>query len=117
MGSSSYLSAKSEHAMSDAVQSKSPMSQAIATFSAFVVVGMVPMIPFVIALFTATDDWAFGASVATTGITFAAVGYASGVVTGQKPMHAAGRTVLVGTVAALIAFGVGRVLGSMLGTV
>lgn len=116
MGSSDYLSSHAEAEQGsrepgDKFSEKPPLYTAFATFCAFVVVGFVPLVPFIIALFIPSfEGTAAVASIAATMVTFAIVGYISGTVSGADKIKSALRTLAVGAVAAVIAFGVGYLL-------
>jgi len=112
MGSSDYLSSHAEAEQGDREHNeKPPLHTAAATFFAFVVVGFVPLVPFIFGtVFPAFEVYAIQTSIAATMITFAIVGYVSGTVSGGDKMLSSLRTLAVGAVAALIAFGVGYLL-------
>ncbi len=113
MGSSDYLSShtEAEQGGGDTNQDKPPWATASATFLAFVVVGLVPLVPFIIAVahapFTVYAGWV---SVIATMITFIIVGYISGSISGGDRRASALRTFIVGAIAAVIAFGVAWLL-------
>jgi VIT1/CCC1 family predicted Fe2+/Mn2+ transporter len=90
----------------------SPARAALATFVAFVTVGFVPLVPFVIdALPQVTVTSAFGWSTAMTGIAFLAVGVGKGIVVAQSWWRSGLETLLVGGAAAMLAYAVGTGLG------
>ncbi len=112
MGSSDYLSSHAEAEQGDREHDeKPPLYTAFATFVSFVVVGFVPLVPFIFALFVpAFESAAVWTSIVATMMTFAVVGYVSGTVSGAGRRKSALRTLLVGAIAAIIAFGVGYLL-------
>ena len=112
MGSSDYLSSYAEAEQGDREhEEKPPIKTAFATFIAFVIVGFVPLVPFIVALYRPEFTvYAATTSIIATMTTFAIVGYVSGSVTGAGRIKSAVRTLIVGAVAALIAFGVGYLL-------
>jgi VIT1/CCC1 family predicted Fe2+/Mn2+ transporter len=113
MGSSDYLSSHSGVETGErSHDEKPPFNTAFATFIAFVAVGFVPLVPFIVALFVPTySAYAAGwTAVIATMTTFAIVGYVSGTVSGASRKKSAARTFMVGAVAAVIAFGVGYLM-------
>lgn len=91
-----------------------PLDTAITTFSAFNAVGLIPLLPF-IAMFvvgssTVSAADAFTYSVVFTGVAFFLVGIVKGRIV-QKPVLRSGMyTLLVGSIAATVAFSVGYFL-------
>lgn len=112
MGSSDYLSSHAEAEQGEREHDeKPPFNTASATFVAFIIVGFVPLVPFIIALFVPTFSASAGwVSIVATMVTFLIVGYVSGSVSGAGRVKSAFRTFGVGAVAAVIAFGVGWLL-------
>ena len=112
MGSSDYLSSHAEAEQGDREHDeKPPLYTAFATFIAFVIVGFVPLVPFIVALFVPSfESMAAWTSIGATMITFAIVGYVSGTVSGGDKIKSSLRTLGVGAIAAIIAFGVGYLL-------
>ena len=111
MGSSNYLSVQSE---TDADREKPPIATASATFGSFVAVGVVPLLPFVLALLdTGFAPAAIWWSVGLTMLAFLFVGYTQGRISGQPPVPSALRALLVGFLAAAISFGVGHGLSGI----
>lgn len=116
MGSSNYLAEKSQEALQGSEHAITPFKRATVTFLSFVALGIVPLVPFLIALAAPSfQENAALYSIIVTGIAFASVGFASGSLTHSNPYFAALRTVLIGGVAAAIAFGVGRGLAIAFG--
>ena len=83
----------------------------IATFIAFVVVGTLPLLPFLINL-AVPDFFArpFLVSTVLTGLAFLLVGALKSVVVGQRVVRGSVETILLGGLAAALAFVVGRLL-------
>ncbi len=116
MGSSNYLSAVSEESIGGTMHKKPPINQAVVTFFSFVIIGLVPILPFVAALMVPSfAPSAAYTSVGATLVAFALVGYISGIIEKKSPWFAALRNVLIGGFAALISFIVGVILGDMFG--
>lgn len=84
----------------------SPWKAAAATFVAFVVVGSVPMLPFVLPLnLPATSLFSY--STGLTAVAFFAVGALKSRFVNEHWLRAGGETLLVGSGAAILAYGVG----------
>lgn len=116
MGASGYLAAKAEEEHHEHVHAKRPVARSVVTFISFVVVGMVPLVPYLAALVVpAFSNFAVITSVCMTLTAFFVVGYASGAMTRKNPWIAALRSVAIGSAAAIIAFGVGHVLAAVFG--
>jgi VIT1/CCC1 family predicted Fe2+/Mn2+ transporter len=87
----------------------SPWKAGLATFSAFLLAGMVPLTPtFIMAADRATD--AFVASSILTGAAFFAIGMIRGYITDRRAWPAGLETLFIGGAAALVAYAVGRML-------
>jgi vacuolar iron transporter family protein len=92
-------------------QAPTPLRSAIATFLAFVIVGFVPVAPFVVDVAT---DGALAAplawSAALTGLAFVGVGTARAMIVGLARWRGALETLVLGGTAALFAFAAGAIL-------
>ncbi|PCI30680.1 hypothetical protein COB52_01170 [Candidatus Kaiserbacteria bacterium] len=111
MGASSYLSAVSEGS-----QMRRPINKSFVTFASFAILGMVPLIPFVVAFFVPEfGEHAIKTSVIATLVAFGAIGYTSGSILGKNPIFTAIRNILIGGTAAYIAFFVGSALSKVFG--
>ncbi len=111
MGASSYLSAVSEES-----QASRPINKSIVTFVSFVILGLVPLLPFVAAFFIPEfGEYAIKTSVIATLVAFGAIGYTSGSVLGKNPILTSLRNILIGGTAAYIAFFVGSSLSKVFG--
>lgn len=123
MGASAYLSAKSERDLKirnkQAIsEDETPLGDGIATFSSFIIVGFVPMLIYVIdALFNmALDKGAlFVISMILTAITFLAIGFLKARVTKTSHIRAAVETLLLGAIAAGLAYILGDLLARLIG--
>jgi VIT1/CCC1 family predicted Fe2+/Mn2+ transporter len=92
----------------------SPARAAVATFTAFVVVGLMPLLPFVVTVIApAATGRPFGWSAVMTGAAFFAVGAVKGRLVGQRPVRGGIEVLVVGGAAALLAYGAGAVLGRL----
>jgi VIT1/CCC1 family predicted Fe2+/Mn2+ transporter len=110
MAVSNYLSVQSKNELRGR-RDKAPFTRALATFIAFVVVGIIPLISFIIAwLVPSFESYKFTAGVILTGIAFLVVGGIKGIVVKKKIILSSLETLFIGGVAALVAFAVGHVL-------
>lgn len=121
MAVSNFLSERSERALDKEMRAqhnhtKQPLVSAFITFVSFVGVGFIPLFSFVTAPFSLwMDQNKFAASVILTGLAFLIVGAIRGQVTQRHPAAEAFLTLLIGGIAAVIAFGVGVFLRSLVG--
>lgn len=112
MASSNYLSNKSDHDLNSKKKfDKKPIKSAFATFIAFVLIGLIPLLFFILAFFIpGLVYYAFLFSCILTGMAFLLVGIVKGNVTGKKKVRSALETLLIGGIASVIAFLVGHFL-------
>lgn len=105
MAASNYLSTKSEAAVNFQAdkKTKSPLKTATVTFVSFILVGSIPVVPFVLFYKTQSID-PFFVSALVTGLVFLLIGYIRGRVTGRSGLVAALETLIIGTIAALVAY-------------
>jgi VIT1/CCC1 family predicted Fe2+/Mn2+ transporter len=85
-----------------------PMRAALATLSAFVLVGMIPLLPFVFPLEATPDRFIFSSAI--TAITFFCIGMSRGLVLNISALRAGSETLIMGGSAAALAFAVGAIL-------
>ncbi|MBR0551048.1 VIT1/CCC1 transporter family protein [Stakelama marina] len=90
-----------------------PLRAAFATFAAFLLCGLIPMLPFFVV------NAPFGsmalASTAFAGATFLGLGVAKGMVLGLPPLRSGLQTLAIGGVAAALAYLTGVLLHQMFG--
>ena len=112
MAASNYLSTKSQRELDkDSENPKKPLKTAIATFFSFVLIGFVPLISFTLAFLSpAFEQNKFQISAILTGLAFVVIGTVKGVITGRNKIFSALETLLIGGIAAVIAFMVGYFL-------
>lgn len=116
MGSSSYLASVSEESVHKHIHTKRPIGKAVATFLSFAVVGLIPLAPFVVSYFIPSfTEYAIATSVTATMLAFGAVGYISGATLGKNPIRTALRNIVIGGIAATLAFTVGFLLRNVFG--
>lgn len=89
-----------------------PLRAALWTFGAFVLVGAVPLLPFMLPVVGV--ELAFGVSSVLTAITFFGIGFFKGVILGHGHWRSGFETLLMGGGAALIAYWVGGVFEPMM---
>lgn len=117
MGSSEYLSSISEAQMEGEDhdnEGKTPIKKAAVTFVSFVAIGLLPIIPFLFSIlfpyFVGPDVYvSMGAALCA----FVLIGYIGARVTKASRSENIIRTVIVGTIAALISFFVGYLLRNL----
>lgn len=95
------------------LESPSPFKAAITTFAAFLAVGIVPLLPFLVVELDMKTS--FIASCVMTGIAFFVVGVARGIAVESRPVVTGLTTMLTGGAAAAVAFGVGAWLKARFG--
>ena len=95
------------------VEGPDPFRAAFATFAAFLLVGIVPLSPFLIPDLTTSTR--FLASALATGVAFFGIGAAKGLVLGRAALRSGLETLLTGGAAAAIAFVVGAMLRQAFG--
>jgi vacuolar iron transporter family protein len=121
MAVSNYLATKSQkdlysrHKHSHS-HNKKPKKTAFVTFISFVMIGFIPLISFVLApTHSFIEQYKFQLSIVLTGIAFIIVGYAKGKVSNKSCVKSSLETLVIGSVAALIAFSVGYFLRMLVG--
>lgn len=93
------------------LHSPSPVKSALATFLAFVIVGLIPILPFLLPL-PLQPHGLFVMSAIATGIAFFLVGLLKGRALEQPAFRSGLETLAIGCVAAALAYGVGAWLRS-----
>ena len=114
MGSSEYLSSISEAQMNGDGhddEGKTPIDKALVTFGSFVVIGLLPVLPFLLSSFfpdfIGLDTYI---SMLAALLAFVLIGYIGARVAKVSRFKNILRTVIVGTIAAFISFIVGYLL-------
>ena len=93
-----------------------PVKSALVTFISFVIIGLIPLITFILSYFfqsIAKHEFLYASIL--TGISFLVVGAIRGEVVKKHPVKSAIEIFLVGSIAALIAFAVGHFLRNLVG--
>lgn len=91
-----------------------PIIAAAATFVAFLIVGAVPLSPYVLAMATPIEP-SFVASAVCTVLAFALVGWWKARIVEVSPIKSVLETVGIGGTAAVVAYGVGYALRGLVG--
>lgn len=124
MAISNYLSVKSQvelHRNHKDVsgyskEAKHPFKTGLATFLSFVVIGFIPLISFVLALFfSSLEQYKLTISIILTGLAFLFVGAVKGKIVKKHPFYAAIETLVIGGIATGLAFAVGYFLRGLAG--
>lgn len=123
MGASSYLSAKSDRDLKKSKDEthddgETPAGDGIATFLAFVVVGFIPIIVYIVDAILNLRTGAtalFAISCFMTGAAFMGIGIIKGQMTKTNQLKSAFETLLLGGIAAILAYILGDLLASALG--
>jgi vacuolar iron transporter family protein len=124
MAVSNYLSTKSQTDLhfkhkdknKYKYREKSSNKTALATFISFVLIGIIPLLSFVLAIFIPSlQTNAFKYSIILTAIAFLTIGAIKGKVVQKNPLTSAIQTLLIGGIAATIAFIVGYLLRGLVG--
>lgn len=113
MASSNYLSEKAEDSLGNG-NNKRPFKTALATFTSFVLLGIAPLLSFFLELlFGWFSGKQFLISCILTSLAFIVVGVVRGKITKQNRFKAALETLLVGGIAASVAYAVGALLHNL----
>lgn len=112
MAASNYLSTKSKKGITESTEYvPAPIETATATFISFIVVGFIPIAPFVLAVFIPQlVVYEFIISIVLTAFAFISIGAVKGIVVGEGKILSATETLLIGGLAAVISYGVGYLL-------
>ncbi|HKL20531.1 MAG TPA: VIT1/CCC1 transporter family protein [Tichowtungia sp.] len=92
-------------------ESRCPFRAALATFSAFVAVGLIPLLPFLVPGLEADQRFLF--SIIATAAAFLGVGIAKGRVLNHPVFKSGIKTLLVGGLAAALAYAMGHGIRSI----
>lgn len=80
-----------------------PVKAALATFSSFMLAGLVPLLPLFLSTYLTADE-TFTVSAVATGVTFAVIGVVKGHVTHRPLLRSTLETLLIGGCAAVLAY-------------
>jgi len=90
--------------------SKSPFKIGLATFASFLLVGLIPLTVYLWNFFNPSSINIFFWTSVLTGLAFLLVGWLKSLVTQTSALRGIGETVLLGLLAAVVAYYVGDVL-------
>lgn len=99
-----------------ALPAQSPIKTALATYVSFIVVGLIPLLAYLVNVIRPLNEaslflWACGA----TSVAFVVIGYLKSYITQTNRLRSIVETILLGGVAAFVAYFVGVVLKSIFG--
>ncbi|HET6590844.1 MAG TPA: VIT1/CCC1 transporter family protein [Candidatus Nitrosocosmicus sp.] len=102
------------------IKNEKPLSKAITTFTAFNLIGLIPLVPFMfVFIFDFAEsqniDIVFIYSSIFTGLSFFAIGMIKGKVVDKSPIKSGLKTLLIGGIAAIVSFIVGDMLSNFVG--
>jgi vacuolar iron transporter family protein len=121
MAVSNYLSEKSEQQVQSKhphkhFHKKNPKKTALATFAAFVIIGFIPLLSFVLApLFPQLYEYRFLSASILTAIAFLIIGSLKARITESSKLKSALETLIIGGIAATIAYLIGYLLRGLVG--
>jgi VIT1/CCC1 family predicted Fe2+/Mn2+ transporter len=99
-------------------KNEKPIFKAVTTFVAFNLVGLIPLLPFIFALFInnpssgLSSQTIFAYSSVFTALSFFSIGIISGKVVGKPPLRSGFITLIIGGIAALVSYIVGTLLST-----
>lgn len=124
MATANYLSVKSQADLDrgksigkySTAKKKHPLKTGVATLISFVSIGFIPLFPFVLAFFIESiNPHKFTLAIVFTGIAFFVVGWIKGRIVMKHPLKSAIETLIIGGIAAALAFLVGYLLRGLAG--
>jgi len=119
MAISNYLSTKSNNELNKKhkfERIKNPKKTALVTFFAFLIIGLVPLLSFVLGVFIPSiKPLEFQISILLTVASFLVIGAIKGKIVGKNRFRSAVETFVIGGIAAVLAFVVGYLLRGLAG--
>ncbi len=109
MASADYLSEESKN---NSTEEKS-LFDAFITFSSFIVIGLIPLIPFLLALFVTLPASTFLVSTILTVIAFIFIGFIRATILEKSKIMMILQSVAIGTACASVAYFVGQAIASI----
>jgi VIT1/CCC1 family predicted Fe2+/Mn2+ transporter len=109
MASADYLS---EESKKNATEKKS-LFDAFITFSSFIIIGLIPLIPFLLALFITLPINKFLLSTSLTVIAFIFIGFVRATILEKSKIMMITQSVAIGTACASVAYFVGQAIASI----
>lgn len=113
MASSNYLSEQSHQEQNPDQDHHSPIKTALATFLSFISIGSIPVIAYLI-VDQINPVNAFLWTAIITGITFIGIGAVRGILSKKNSIRTSIETLIIGMIAAGVAYGVGAFLGNIM---
>jgi VIT1/CCC1 family predicted Fe2+/Mn2+ transporter len=118
MAVSNYLSTKSRNDLNKSLRGikANPTKTALVTFISFFIIGFIPLFSFVLAALTNSQiiiQNQFYYSIALTLIALGIVGFYKGTVLGKSKIKSSLQTILIGGIAAALAFTVGYLIKNL----
>ena len=111
MGASNYLARRST--VETELQERSDAAQhGAATIVGFVAVGLIPLVAYLLPL---DDDARFGLAIGLTALALFVVGASRALVTGRGYLRSGGEMLLVGSLAAVVAYAIGAFTAGLAG--
>lgn len=115
MATANYLSSRSrldlQKTPSNSHTTKTPIKTALVTFIAFLLIGFIPLVSFVLGIFFQNiARHQFSLSIILTALSFIIIGAIKGEVVGKQRVYSAMETFVIGSVAASLAYLVGYFL-------
>lgn len=118
MAASNYLSSESEKHLGGGVQRSSSAVKAATTFFSFILIGIIPLVPFIIEyLGCDLGKFAFTIASVATGVAFIVIGILKAKITKTGKLKSAAITLFIGGAAASIAYIVGVFLKGIAGAI
>jgi VIT1/CCC1 family predicted Fe2+/Mn2+ transporter len=115
MAASNFLSERAGKDLEGKIKTfGEPLRSAVATFTAFVIVGSVPLVPFILARYIPVlSTHQFSIALVATSLAFVFIGAVRGKVTNTSMFRGALETLIIGGIAASIAYGVGSLIDAL----
>lgn len=113
MASSNYLSEQSHQEQNPDQNHHTPIKTALATFLSFISIGSIPVVAYLLIDYFSNDQ-AFLWTTVITGITFIGIGAVRGILSNKNSWKTSIETLIIGMIAAGVAYSVGAFLGNIL---
>ncbi len=111
MAIADYISIKSKN--DKCKQKTNEVKTALATFVSFLLMGLIPLVPFIVSMITKNPfiiENQFTGSIILTGISLIIIGWQKGRITGKSKKRSSLQVLVIGGIAAALAFAVGYLL-------
>ncbi len=111
MSIGAYLSANSERDKNEHIDSnKSPFFVGLSTYISFLIMGFIPLLIYVVDLISEVTVDLFTVASVLTGLVFILIGALKAYVTNKKYLKGIAQTLILGAIAAVVAYYVGDIL-------